>query len=217
MGVDTMVGGSALRWVRALTLALVMTTSALAGHVASDGVISSTALLPPLFVLVTVLVWPYVGAPLSSVRVVILLFAGQGALHVVLQASGGTDASAETRAAASDHLLHLGADAASSSMPIGVMTWPDLAMLLAHVAGALVVGLWLAAGERATWKLLAIMTQPVVGVWVDLRGLWATVPVPVLVRRPDVIAGWGGVGLVQKSLCSPGGLSRRGPPVCGVA
>ena len=45
-----------------------------------------------------------------------------------------------------------------------VMSQPHLVMVLGHLAAAVVVGVWLAAGERAAWTVVALAGGSVVEV-----------------------------------------------------
>jgi len=83
-------------------------------------------------------------------------------------------------------------------------------MLLAHLTAGFVVGLWLAAGERAFWKLLALTARPVVDAWLTVTtvsGGGAAV-----FSRPRLQPGWGLRSAVRPSVWTAGAVSRRGPP-----
>ena len=172
-----MTSDAVLRRVRALTLPSVLFISGLAGHVAAGGVTPAASVLVPLFVLTVLAVAPFAGAPISPARVMALLVGGQGLLHVALQLLGGTAVghdncgwrghmvpTAASSAAGSHVMMHHGA-AASHGSVMSLMSDGHLVMLLAHLAAAVVVGVWLAAGERACWTLLALTARPVVDAW----------------------------------------------------
>jgi hypothetical protein len=84
-----MTSDAVLRWVRALTLASVLFTSGLAGHVAAGGVTPAASALVPLFVLTVLAVAAFAMAPISPARAVVLMVGGQGLLHAALQLFGG--------------------------------------------------------------------------------------------------------------------------------
>ena len=90
-------------------------------------------------------------------------------------------------------------------------------MVLAHLAAALLVGAWLAAGERAVWALVALAAGSMTTTWVRLRHvlLWRG-PTGALPSRSRVNA-WGthATPLALDVLSS--GVSRRGPPSTGLA
>jgi predicted TIM-barrel enzyme len=67
-------------------------------------------------------------------------------------------------APASSHVMHHGAGA-SHGFVMSLMSGGHLVMLLAHLAAGIVVGLWLAAGERAFWTLVALTARPLVNAW----------------------------------------------------
>jgi hypothetical protein len=85
-----------LRWVRALTLPLVLFTSAVTGHVAGDGVAPTVSVLLALFVLTVVAVAPFAWVTIRPAGAVALLIGAQGLLHAALQILGRTAAPAPT-------------------------------------------------------------------------------------------------------------------------
>lgn len=217
-----MEGNSALRWVRALTLASVMLGSGIAGHAAAGGLVPATSTLLPVFVLFTAAIAPLLDAPASTRRVTALLLLGQVSVHVLLQVLGGSVAidvsghstAVHTGAAGEPVTAHLGhtVSSAPTDSLTTLMTAPHLGMLLAHAAAALVVGLWLAAGERAAWTLVSLAALPVVDAWVTLRKLSAAVQVEVVVTRPVPCPGWDCQARVRPATWTGRGVSRRGPP-----
>ena len=75
-----------LRWMRALTLASVLVSTGVAGHVAAGGVMPAPAVLAVLLVVATLVLAPVLGSPASSLRVALLVVGGQALLHVSLSA-----------------------------------------------------------------------------------------------------------------------------------
>ena len=217
-----MEGNTALRWIRALTLASVMLGSGIAGHAAAGGSVPATSTVLPVFVLFTAAIAPLLDAPASTRRVTALLLVGQVSVHVLLQLLGGPvaiDVSGHSMArhpGATGELVtaHLGHSVASA--PTGslmtLLTDPHLGMLLAHAAAAMVVGLWLAEGERAAWTLVSLAALPVVDAWVTLRKLFGTTPVAVVITRPVPSPGWACETWVRPATWTGRGVSRRGPP-----
>jgi hypothetical protein len=200
-----------LQWVRASTLAVVLLVSGVAGHAAASGAAPTRSILLPLFVISVLAVRPFVGAPASSSRVIGLVVVGQALLHTALQLVGAPTAAhgsgspmAMPMAAASGgtSMSHLMADRAGSS-PLG--------MLLAHLAAGLLVALWLSAGERAAWTLLAVAAAPLVDAWL---ALWeaARPGAPAVLVVPSPLPGWETRQPLQSALWVGCGVSRRGPP-----
>jgi hypothetical protein len=90
------------------------------------------------------------------------------------------------------------------------MSGAHAAMALAHLVAAALVGLWLAAGERALWSLLRLAAQ----LTVRLLELLATATTP-----PATTAGRGRPWTCTTHVASPaalrvlcGTVARRGPP-----
>jgi hypothetical protein len=195
----------ALRWVRALTLACVMLAAGVSGHAAGGGAAPPVALLGPLLLVLTLTASPFLDAPASSTRVVALVLAGQAGLHVLLQVVGSAPATGSapmTMAASPGHpMTH-------------VMPAPSthLGMLAAHVGAALVVALWLAAGERAAWALYGVVGLALAETWSAVRHAVAPPPVVVLAGPRPTTYAWGGRPVLRSVWHGAGGLSRRGPP-----
>jgi hypothetical protein len=216
-----MTSDAVLRGMRVLTLSSVLFTTGLAGHVAGDGAMPAGWVLVALFLLIVAASAPFVGAALSPARVVALLVGGQGVLHAGLQLLGGTAVTATTMCGegtagpvsspSSSHLMMHPDAAASHGFVMPLMGGGHLVMLLAHLAAAVVVGVWLAAGERALWMLLALTARPLRDAWGAIaaaaRGVGA-----VVVSCPRLQTGWGLRRVVHGSLWTTGVISLRGPP-----
>jgi hypothetical protein len=219
-----MTSDAVLRQVRVLTLPSVLFASGLVGHAAADGVMPGTSVLIPLFVLTVVLVAPFVGAPTSPARAVALLAGGQGLLHAALQLLSGTTVPAQVTmcgtasgmkamsSPTSSHMMHHCA-AASHDSAVSVMSGGHLAMLLAHLAAALVAGAWLVAGERAFWTLLTLAARPVLDAWRTVTEVLLRSGVGAVVANcllPQF--GWGLPSAIRDSMWAVGAVTRRGPP-----
>ena len=214
-----------LRWVRALTLACLLLLTGVGGHVAADGTAPAAAWLAGLLVLATVVLAPALGAPASSGRVALLLVAGQLLLHLTLMLAAAPPAGfAGTAGDAMAHGSMTGSPmvhghAASAGVMPALTNGAHLGMVLAHLAAALAVALWLAAGERAVWTLLAVAARPVVEALA--RTLQAAcagellVVGPVHDRRPG--CGNGSHLPVRSDVWLECVVSRRGPPSVVVA
>jgi hypothetical protein len=208
------------RRARALTLPSVLFTSALAGHMVADGVPPGASVLVPLFVFIVFAVAPFVGARTSPALCVALLAGGQGLLHAALQVLSGTASATATASGmatgvaavsppSSSHLMHHGAGPSPNSV-MSQMSGGHMDMLLAHLAAGVVVGLWLAAGERAFWKLLALTARPVVDAWLTVKTVSGGAA--AVFSRPRLQPGWGLRAAVRPSVWTAGVVSRRGPP-----
>ena len=219
-----------LRWVRALTLASVLFTSGLAGHAAGGGLIPAASVLVSLFVLTAVAVALFAGAPVRPAAAVALLIGGQGLLHAALQLLNGTAVTAPVpivmcgadmggMAASSTTSCHLmtHSGAASHGLAMPLMSGGHLLMLLGHLAAAVVVGVWLAAGERALWMLLGIAARPVVEAWRTVAAVARGGIGGLVVSCPGLLPGWGRRCAVCGLVWAVGVVSRRGPPSCCVA
>jgi hypothetical protein len=215
-----MAGQSVLRWARALTLASVMLCAGYSGHVAAGGVVPPAALAGPLLVVVTVAVAPFLEKPASAWRVVVLMLAGQGLLHVVLELVGRTAVpGAPTMDTATGHgmaAMAPGVPSSSSTLSMLCLTGTHLNMLLAHFGAALVVALWLAAGERAAWTLVGVTTLAVARTWSVFYDACVLTAAVVAWVRPPALVAWVDQRPVRASVwdgCRA--LSQRGPPrVC---
>ena len=217
-----MTSEAVLRGMRVLTLSLVLFTTGLAGHLAGDGDMPTGRVLVALFVLTVAATAPFVGATLSPARVVALLVGGQGVLHAVFQLLGGTAVTATmtmhgegtggpASSPNSSHLMMHPDAAASHGSLMSLMSGGHLVMLLAHLGAAVVVGVWLAAGERALWMLLAFTARPLVDAWRAIvavaRGVGAAV-----VSGSRLQTGWGLRRLSLGWMWTAGVISLRGPP-----
>ena len=137
-----MEGTTALRWVRALTLASVMLGSGIAGHAAAGGAVPATSMLLSVFVLITAAIAPLLDAPASFRRVTALLVVGQVSVHVLLQLLGGSvaiDVSGHSMAMHAGvagepmtaHPGHAVASAPKDSL-LAFLNRPHVGLLLAH-------------------------------------------------------------------------------------
>ena len=174
-----------LVWSRASALAAVTMLAGAVGHVSADGLLPGAPVLAGLSVVTLVLCAALLHRPASRRRVVALLVAGQTAVHVALTVTAGhvDDRTAtpthpvgtgalpvvDGRRVGSlmdSHDAAVGASAATPVLPVGHLV-SDLSahapMMLAHLAAAALVGLWLAAGERALWSLVALASRAAVG------------------------------------------------------
>ena len=216
----------ALRWMRALTLASVLVGTGTAGHVAAGGAMPTPAVLAVLLVVATLGLAPVLGSPATSVRVALLVISGQALLHVSLNVltmpaghsgagmvmPGGPHGSMSM----SGGMLH--GSAASGQATFVWMGSAHVGMLLAHLVASLVLGLWLAAGERAAWTLIQLVVRPVAEAFhILLDAISALVAAGTGWARVCAIPGWVFELALGSDTCTVDCLSRRGPPRISVA
>jgi hypothetical protein len=222
----------ALLWGRASLLAFVAFFAGVVGHVSADGLLPS----PLLLILLLALGIPFCASqltrPASMRRIVLMLMAGQTAVHVALSVTAGHRGEtrpATTVARSGDLVLpteggqrvgslldgyqatvgHAG-DQVQPALPVGSMFAELVAhgpMMVAHLAAAAVVGIWLAVGERSLWALLALAATVVLRPLLVARA-WLRLAVAPSRPAPVVDAPRALPSLVLLARC----LSRRGPP-----
>lgn len=168
----------ALLWARASLLAVVVVFLGAAGHVTADGLLPGAAVLVLLLVLAAVVSAALLSRPASTARIVLLVVGAQAVVHEVLSVAAGhvgepARATAQVVHAGTGSLPTVdgrrvgslqdawqtgGATGTGPALPVGDLG--DLAehapMMVAHLMAAALVGLWLAAGERCLWTLVAL-------------------------------------------------------------
>lgn len=219
--------GPALRWFRALVLAVAGVATGAAFHAGADGLLPGPTSMAALVLVSTVAAAPLLGAPASTRRVVALLVTWQTLVHGALTVlSGHRDLTSvpapPAHAARSDHAAVLPTpDEGFAEIVVRDVahlvedvTGAHPGMVLGHLAAAALVGLWLAAGERALWAVLALVAAPVVAV---ASALWtAALGGPWFGPRAGngvetAVPADGADGLVLWFLVRA--VPRRGPPV----
>lgn len=178
----------AVLWGRALLVAVVAMLVGGVAHVEAGGLLPGPIVLSLLVLTGTLAVAPLLRRPASALRVVLLLVAGQGVVHTALAVTAGHRGDPVTTPAATPAppAVPVGSavggtrrgsfhDVAYDATPAGgggdpltvpaplLHAFSDLvahpAMALAHVLAAVLVGLWLARGERALWQLVALAAR----------------------------------------------------------
>lgn len=191
---------SLLWWRSGLVSAMTFLVGAV-GHVSAGGLLPSWFALTAMFAVGTAITAVFLARPASTRRIVALVVLGQTACHGLLSVTAGHAGAAHTAATATSATTGPGALPVSNGGRVGslqdhydamvgtpstgsALTMPDPAVLLdhlpmfvAHTVVAVLVGLWLAAGERALWALLALVFAVVVSLFV------APTIVPVVARR----------------------------------
>lgn len=214
---------SLLWWRAGIVSAMTFLVGAV-GHVSTGGLLPSWFALGAMFAVGTAISAVVLVHPASARRIVALVVLGQTACHALLSLSAGH--AGDTRAVGpavgpgtlptsggarvgslQDHYESMVATPSSGS----ALTLPDpaalldhLPMFVAHTVVAVLVGLWLAVGERALWTLLALVFAAVVALFVvpTVVPLVARRLAP-LRRRPSTPP-----SLARVSRC----VVRRGPP-----
>lgn len=188
--------GAVLRWVRAALLGVVVVATGGIAHASSGGLLPGPVALVALQGAIICGCAALLGREASALRLLTILVAGQGLVHVFLAAAAGhrgdpsplmtsgaqaapvtpwDPRSGESYAQWSSHLVGDG-HAAEPAVPGWVAHLvSDVSarpvMALAHVLAAVVVGLWLALGERALWTLVRLAANRVAAAasWVAAR------------------------------------------------
>jgi hypothetical protein len=217
-------------WVRALFAGSFAFFLGVAGHLMADGLLPGTAFLVILFAFTVVLSVPILIRPASRLRMLGLMVGGQTFIHLCLTLTAGHvgDPKAPAAAAPRDagltqlpvvdgHRVGSFQDAfvGTNAQPATTPTLPihhlvaDLSahapMMVAHLAAAVLVALWLAYGERCLFSVLALTARLLLAL---VRPALA-VDVPVAVRSSLTTVAATPVRhfLVGRS------VSRRGPPL----
>jgi hypothetical protein len=166
-----------LLWARAFLLATIACRLGVLGHVTADGQLPGPGWLVVLVLVGGALCVPLLARPASALRIVVLMVGGQTLVHVFLTVTAGH---AGDPSAPRAHLVpralptvdghRVGSlqdqyDAMAGSvhtqpaLPVGHLV-SDLSahapMMAVHLLAAVLVGLWLAVGERALWTLVAL-------------------------------------------------------------
>lgn len=204
------------------------------GHVSADGLLPGPGALAGGFLACWVASSHLLRRPASTPRLVAMLVGGQFAVHLFLSTLAGHRGDAPAAAAPATVVpptplalpevngqrvgsLYAAYAASAPRVPGDGGTGlavphvvQDLVahapMMLVHVLAAVLVGLWLACGERALWSLLGLAGRRLVGAF---RARPAT---PVLVRPARSL-------VLPRTVPRPTGsllaqpCSRRGPPL----
>jgi hypothetical protein len=149
--------GWTLRWLRACILATVALFTGVTAHASAGEALPAIWILLIALGVVAVAVEPLLRGPASTRRVVSLLVSGELFIHAALTlmtqfAPRGSAAMPGMHHARGlrDALPHLASDLSGRAA----------LMVDAHLAAMVVVGLWLAAGERALWTLFSLAVRP---------------------------------------------------------
>jgi hypothetical protein len=177
-------------WARAVALGAVAVLLGVAGHVSADGLLPGMTGLGILGAVAVLTSLPMVGRQIRPTAMLVHVVAGQAVVHVALTMTAGHRGAAAgsmptapvaAQPAASLPVVdghrvgslrdayHSGADtvAAGTGAPSPITHLvEDLAahapMMVAHLAAAALVALWLAHGERLLWDLAAMLGRRLV-------------------------------------------------------
>jgi hypothetical protein len=100
----------------------------------------------------------------------------------------------------------------SSGSAMSLLGGNHLIMLLTHLVAAIAVGVWLLAGERVLWTLLALTAGPVVNAWRLVRNVACFRAGSVAGDSSRLLADWCPKSVLRGSMWTAGVVSRRGPP-----
>lgn len=191
-----------VRALRALVLGLSVLLLGAVAHVTGGGLLPSGPVLAALVVACGATAWTFLDREVGPRVLVALAVGGQAVVHHALTVTAGH---AGDHGAPSDGVMALLAGIAHD---LAHHTLGDPLMLLAHLGSAVVVGLWLARGERALGRLLTLLGSLLAG----FPGLAVPGPVPAL-RSPNAGAARRTPEAVRPvTVLLARDLARRGPP-----
>ena len=225
-----------LLWARAGTLGAVVMLLGSVSHASAGGLLPHVGWLAAMLTVSTVLSARFLLQAVAPVRLVTLVVVGQALVHLGLtlaaghraapSAGGLTDHPHAPGEVGARHALEHAAEAAplatDAAPSLGSATVGHLVehtaetgpvMLLAHLAAAVAVGLWLAVGESALWTVLALTSTPVRTLISSARrafGQWLLPPAslaPTLALAGSFSADLGPRRRLDARVASP-----RGPP-----
>ncbi len=221
---------SPLLWLRALFAGSFAFFLGTAGHVMADGLLPGTAFLVVLYAFTVVLSVPVLVRPASHLRMLGLMVGGQTFIHLCLTLTAGhvgdpkppgaaapRDAGLAQLPVVDGHRVGSFQDAfvGTDAQPATTPTLPihhlvaDLSahapMMVAHLAAAALVALWLAYGERCLFSVLALTTRLLLAL---VRPALA-VDVPVVVRSSLTAV----AATPFRHFLLGRSVSRRGPPL----
>jgi hypothetical protein len=190
---------------RAFVTSLVSLLLAVAAHLSAGGLLPGLWTFPAMLLLCTACTAMWLGREASRLQLAGLLIAGQTTIHLAMTALAGhgetiqpgpTNVAGALREAG-EHLL---ADLTPAQAP----------MALAHLAAAVLAGLWLAHGERLLWNMLRLIALAAEAALLRVVRRVQLVPFGAPDLRP---AEAGQLPVVHLQLLLGDTHARRGPPV----
>jgi hypothetical protein len=229
------VASGALLWGRALVLSSVGLLGGAVAHVQADGLLPGARVLVALAVVGTLAAAPLLRHEVSTLRLVVLLVAGQAAVHTVLAVTAGhrgdpvsaprptpvvpvaPSPSADGRHGSYFDVAYapqVGSHHGGLSVPAPLVhAFTDMSahpvMAAAHLLAAAACGWYLAQGERALWLLVTATARGWSALVSPVRWSWTVASLPV--RRPALAL----VTVVPRPHppVLARSVSRRGPPL----
>lgn len=219
--------GPVLRLLRAALLASATLGVAVWAHRSADGNLPGPAAVAAIWVAAVAIAAAFLGRPASYAKVICILACGQAGLHVVLSLTAGHGArpavSAAARHYATTSMLaerHVpsphepGASALTDALGtlVGELASAQgLAMTGAHLGAAVLVGIWLATGERLLWVALRrVAAATRAGVGALCRLVLTLVPTTTPSVAPHF--SWPELHPDRRRVDWLSATSRRGPP-----
>ncbi|NYG60754.1 hypothetical protein BJ980_003677 [Nocardioides daedukensis] len=217
-----------LRLLRAAVLAFVALSTGAVAHVTAEGRLPSLPAMVMLLVGCTAVMAMFLARPATRTRTVALTVGGQVAVHMLLSLTAGHSGDAAVASTPSPVPTPIDPAASGSVMDAYNASRPQVEadfavphalthlisdltsgahapMMVLHLAAAVLVGLWLAGGERALWTLVALAATVLIPV-LRLAALPLQSPPSVPTRAREQSAPR---HLVTLAPC----VVRRGPPV----
>lgn len=169
-----------LVWGRAVVVGSVAMATGVVSHVAGGGLLPGPVTMGLLLVGCVALTAGFLVRPVSTWTLTGLVVAGQGVAHAVLSATAGHRGDAPVSYLVTPPVVTADADVfdryeqiAGAGHSAGVVPAPTVAewldaqvahfaeagiwMVVSHLVGAAVLGVFLAVGERALWRLVALV------------------------------------------------------------
>lgn len=230
-------------WLRALVVGAVGMATGVASHLLGGGLLPGSAVMTVLLVATVLLTSRFLLSWAGPLRLVGLVLVAQGAWHLALSLTAGHSGDPVVPAARpAGPVAAPSAHSADRTGPLRDLYEPAVAtapgtggggqglrdalahqvhhlteqgplMVLSHLGGAALLGLFLAYGERVLWSALALAAAVVVARVVRALG---ALPLPRPARRPLVgrpaPASWTPTALLLAEH-----LPRRGPPAVAAA
>ena len=176
---DALRPGSPLVWARAAVLGGAIALVGSVSHTTAGGLLPHAAVTSVMVLGCVALSAAFLTGPASPLRVVALLVGGQAGVHVALTLAAGHvgDVAEATGQRSGSPLAPVAVDGrrigslmeqthAPAAHAPGIdasvpahLHGQGLGMLAAHTAAAVALGLWLALGERALWRVLLLAAQ----------------------------------------------------------
>lgn len=203
----------AVLWARAVLLGSLACFLGVAGHVVADGELPGPVWLLLLLAVSVSLCAPLLARPASMLRVVAMLVCGQALVHLFLIATARHGVTGHRTGSLQEHV-----DAGMAGGPHGPAldaarvagdVSGHVSMLGVHMLVAVLVGIWVALGERALWTLVALASAALVR---PLLLAWALVHARAVAPVRDLVSLPAAPPYPRSSQRIARSVVRRGPP-----